>query len=60
MEQEAVSYFKGKNVKLTFQNGFNLKGTILEVYETTIIFKTDQKTSAIAIDEIKSLVEGDY
>ena len=60
MEQEAVYYFKGKHVQLTFQNGFNLEGTILEVYRETILFKTKQNTSAIAIQNIKSLVESEY
>ncbi len=32
MEQEAISYFKGKRVLLTFQNGFNLDGVIDEVF----------------------------
>ena len=60
MEQEAVFYFKGKRVLLTFKNEFNLRGTILEVYRETIIFKTSQKTSAVAMQDIKSLVESDY
>jgi len=57
MEPEAVSIFEGKKVKLTLHNGFNLRGTILNVYTETIIFRTDQKTSAISIDDIKNLVE---
>jgi len=57
MEIEAVKYFKGKQVKLTFNNNFNLLGTILEVYNETILFKTFQKTSAIPITNIKELVE---
>jgi len=57
MEKEAITVFKGKLVKLTFHNDFNLVGTILEIYEETILFETDQKKSAIAISDIKTLVE---
>ena len=57
MEKEAISFFKGNRIKLTFHNGFNLVGTILETYEETILFKTDQKTSAIANSDIKTIVE---
>jgi ribosome maturation factor RimP len=57
MEREAVSNFEGKLVKLTFHNDFNLVGTILEIYEETILFETEQKKSAISIADIRSLVE---
>ena len=60
MEQEAVSYFKGKRVLLTFQNGFNLDGVIDKVFSESVIFRTKQKTSAIAMKDIKSLVECGY
>ena len=58
--KEAVSYFKGKRVLLTFQNGFNLDGVIDKVFSESVIFRTKQKTSAIAMQDIKSLVESDY
>ena len=57
MEYEAINNFFGKNVKLVMNNGFILKGTILKVYKETVLFKTYQATSAIAITDIKSVRE---
>ena len=57
MEREPILFFEGKYVKLSYYNDFTLIGTILKVYEDSILFKTDQKTSAISIDAIKTLVE---
>jgi hypothetical protein len=60
MERELVEIFKGKPVKIKYYNGFGLKGTILKVYRTSLLFQTNQATSAIALTEIKSIVECDY
>ena len=57
MEKEEVSVFKGKFVKLTYKNGFNLKGTIHDVHEDTIYFITKQASSLIPYEEIYSIVE---
>lgn len=57
MEREILYNFVGKRVKLEYNNGFGLKGTILKVYQESILFKTDQATSAIALEEIKNIVE---
>ena len=57
MEQKAIENFKGKQVKLKYHNGFNLIGTILEVYKDSILFKTKTASSLISLDEIGSLVE---
>ena len=61
MELEAIKTFLGKNVKLEYHNGFNLRGNILKVYTETILFKTYQAESLINIYEIKNVTEiGDY
>lgn len=57
MEQEALKRFRNKEVKLTYKNGFNLKGSILEVYQDSILFRTQQASSLISLEEISSVVE---
>lgn len=56
IEVEAISRFKGKKVKIRLLDGFNLTGTILEVYQESIIFQTPQAESLIAISNIKQIV----
>ena len=58
MEREIILNFENQRVKLTFSNGFNLIGTILEVYQESILFKTEQKTAALNIHDIKEIVGG--
>ena len=58
MELEAILHFKGKYVKLTYHNGFNLHGFIKEVYKESILFQTKQKESVINIKDIRELVGG--
>ena len=60
MEKELAEFFKGKQVKIKYYNDFSLTGTILEVYDTTILFKTTQKTSAISLTEIKTIIGSGY
>jgi hypothetical protein len=43
MEREAISNFEGQFVKLEYTNGFNLKGTILKVYNESILFNLTSK-----------------
>ena len=59
MEIEAIKHFKGKKVKLTRNDGFKLYGTILEVYNRTILFWTNQAESLIPVDEIHTVIDGD-
>lgn len=56
MEREAISNFEGQFVKLEYTNGFNLKGTILKVYNESILFKTSTAKSIISLCDIKSVV----
>ena len=56
MEQEAVLHFKGKNVKIRLLDGFNLSGRILEVYNESLLFKSSQAESLIALTNIKQIV----
>ena len=58
MEQKAIKYFEGQKVKLTYTSGFNLIGTILEVYNDSILFRTPQRDSIVNIQEIFSIVGG--
>ena len=54
---EAISRFKGKEVQLKLNDGFNLTGCILEVYQESILFKTNQAESIISLSEITKVVE---
>ena len=58
MEKEAIKHFKGKLVKLFYNNNFNLIGTILEVYTDSILFRTEQRESIISLEEIRSVIGG--
>lgn len=57
IELEAISRFKGKEVQLKLNDGFNLTGTILEVYQESILFKTNQAEAIISLSEITKVVE---
>jgi len=48
--------FLNKFCKLEKRNGFVLDGTVLDVDDNGIIFKTRQKTSFIGWDEINELL----
>jgi ribosome maturation factor RimP len=56
IEKEAITHFKGKNVKIRLLDGFNLTGTILEIYQESLLFKTSQAESLISISDIKQIV----
>ena len=57
MELQAIKHFEGKCVKLKYHNDFFLIGKILEIYQESILFKTNQAESVIALSDIKSVVE---
>ena len=60
MDSEPVKDYEGKFVRIEYNNGFKLFGTILKVYTDSISFKTEQKTSLISLDAIKQIMEADY
>ena len=55
MESDAIKRFLEKYVKLEYQNGFILRGTIKQVYSDSILFETKQAESLINISEIKNI-----
>lgn len=55
MKRENIAIFKNKKVKLV-KDGFVLYGTIIDIDEDYIIFKTDTVTSAIKYDVIQEIV----
>jgi len=55
-EWEYENIFINKTVKLVKSNGFVLIGKILIINNNNLLFKTDQATSLIKIDNIKELV----
>jgi ribosome maturation factor RimP len=57
IELEAISRFEGKEVQIKLNDGFNLTGTILVVYQESILFKTNQAESIISLSEITKVVE---
>lgn len=56
MEREAISHFEGKLVKIQLYTDFGIVGTILKVYNESILFRTEQADSVINLTEIKSVV----
>ena len=53
MEHNAIKYFIKKRVKLTYNNGFNLKGEVVEIFSDSILFKTKKCESVIPLSDIK-------
>ena len=58
MESTTIKHFEGKRVKLIYRSDFVLIGTILKVYQDSILFKTDQAESIISLYDIKHVVGG--
>lgn len=52
IRREALKQFEGFFVKLVYQNGFVLYGTLSEVYDDCLMFTTRQKSSIISFSEI--------
>lgn len=57
MEKEVLEEFQGVPVKITYHNGFTLKGEIKRVNDHSFIFQTTQQKSAIANDAIETVKE---
>ena len=59
MEHEAMQSFlkrQKKQVKLTYNDGFILRGVVVELFKDSILFRTKQHESIINLSEIKSVV----
>ena len=56
MKGEEVKYFLKKNVKLVTDTQFVLYGEIAEVYEDSLMFKTNSTTSIIDFNAIRTIV----
>ena len=56
MQKNSVLLFLGKRVKLVQKNNFILTGTIEDVFDDSLLFKTDYKTSLISFDVISEIV----
>jgi len=56
METEVLKKFVGKKVKIEYKNGFILRGEILELYEDSLYFKSQQAESVISISDIKNVI----
>ena len=56
MKSEEVKYFLKKNVKLVTDTQFVLYGEIVEVYEDSLMFKSDTTVSIISYNSISTIV----
>ena len=56
MKGEEVKYFLKRNVKLVTDTQFVLYGEITEVYEDSLMFKTNTTTSIIDFNAIRTIV----
>jgi len=52
--------FLNKYCKLEKSNGFLLSGTVIDIDEFGVLFRTAQKTAFIAWTEIKQLIPKEY
>lgn len=52
MNKEILERFQNKPVKIIFTDGFILFGTIIEVHDDCVLFKTPKMTSVIAFSRI--------
>lgn len=57
MQKSFFQRYKGKKVNLRLKDGFNLTGTIDDVYEDCFEFTTSQGTSIIIFEEVSILME---
>jgi len=55
MKRKNIAIFLNKRVKLV-KDGFALYGTIIDIDENYVIFKTDKATSVIRYDVIQEIV----
>ncbi len=59
MQYEAMESFlkrQKKQVKLTYNDGFILRGTVVELHKDSILFRTNTCESIIPLSDIKSVV----
>jgi len=56
MKEAEVKYFLKKNVKLVTDTQFVLYGEIVEVYEDSLMFKSDTTVSIISYNSINTIV----
>lgn len=59
MEYEAIRDFlknPKKQVKLTYNDGFILRGEIVALYKDSFLFRTKQQESIIYLYDVKSVV----
>ena len=56
MEQRAIKHFFGKEIELTLNDGFFLIGTVIDVYDDSILFRTTQKDSIIPLSDIHKVI----
>ena len=56
MKGEEIKYFLKKKVKLVTNTQFVLYGEIAEVYEDSLMFKTDTTVSIISYNSISTIV----
>ena len=56
MKEAEVKYFLKKNVKLVTDTQFVLYGEITEVYEDSLMFKSDTTVSIISYNSISTIV----
>lgn len=60
MDRKIFEKYNGKYVQITIEpTNLMIKGTIKEVFEECIQFKTQQKTSYLSFEKISSLMEVD-
>lgn len=59
MEKNIVEPFKSQYVKLVKDTGEILDGTIIEIFEDSIIFQTELSRSAVSIGSIREIIPYD-
>ena len=55
MNREMLKPFQGKRIKLVLDGNFCLTGIIKSIYDDTILFTTEQKTSLIHFERIREI-----
>lgn len=56
MKKEEVKEFVNKKVKLVQKDNWVLYGTIISIFEDSLVFRTKDKKSLISFDFISSIV----
>ena len=58
MRKEAIERFLNKKVKLVQTDNWCLYGQITDVYDDSLIFRSDTRESIILLENIKEIVGG--